>query len=50
MSARRFLATLSVWSVICIILPCNQEYILYGRATVPSRPHDPPSSYERIPA
>ena len=32
-----------------IRLPCNQEYILYGRATVPSRPHDPPSSYERIP-
>ena len=48
MSARRFLTTVSVWSVICIILPCNQEYILYGRATVPLRPHDPPSSYERV--
>lgn len=50
MSARRFLATVSVWSVIYIILPCNQEYILYGRATEPSRPHEPLSSYERITA
>ena len=50
MSARRFLTTVSVWSIIYIILPCNQEYILYGRATEPSRPHDPLSSYERITA
>lgn len=39
---------MSVWYVICIILPCNQEYTLCGRATGVSMPHDPPSSYERI--
>lgn len=39
---------MSVWYVICIILPCNQEYTLCGRATRVSMPHDPPSSYERI--
>lgn len=48
MSARRFLTTVSVWSVICIILPCNHEYTLCGRATGTLKPHDPPSSYERI--
>lgn len=39
---------MSVWYVICIILPCNQECTLCGRATGVSMPHDPPSSYERI--
>lgn len=39
---------MSVWYVICIILPCNQEYTLCGRATGMLMPHDPPSSYERI--